>query len=216
MNFIPEALMQYCESMSEPENEVLNRITRHTNLTHLNPRMLSGHLQGQFLKMITAMIQPKCILEIGTFTGYSAVCMAMGMPENSRLHTIESDDELEATILNNFELAGCSSKITLHIGDAIQLLPNLLETHPFDMVFIDADKGNYPNYYQMIKSHLKSGSYLLADNVLWSGKILDSAELKNDFDTRQIHLFNSTLASDPDFETMILPLRDGITIARKR
>ena len=161
------------------------------------------------------MIQPECILEIGTFTGYSAISMAMALPENGHLHTIESDEELKTEIIQNFNRSGVQHKITLHIGNALEILPELLSQQTFDMVFMDADKEHYTAYYHLLKDNLQAGAMLITDNVLWNGKVLDEEDLINDRDTSAIDAFNRLLRTDPTFETLMLPFRDGISIARK-
>ena len=216
MNFISQNLNDYCENYSSDEPKVLQEIARNTYLTQLNPRMLSGHLQGRFLQLITQIINPKNVLEIGTYTGYSAICMAMGLGEKSVLHTIEIDEELKDGILENFEKAGVSSKIQLHIGNGLEIIPELLKDNDFDLIFMDADKENYCAYFLLLKDQLKSGAIIITDNVLWNGKILDEEELKNDPSTAAIHQFNEMLSADPSFEKVVLPIRDGISIARKR
>lgn len=215
MNYIDPKLADYCETYSSPEPYYLKEINRQTHLTQINPRMISGHLQGRFLKMIVMLFQPKNILEIGTYTGYSAICMAEGLAEGGKIDTIELNEELEPVILNNIEKAGYKSKIRAHIGDALKIIPQILESVTFDMVFIDADKQNYPAYFDLLKDKLKSGAVILADNVLWSGKVINENELGTDSETMAIHEFNSILAANNSFETVILPIRDGITIARK-
>ena len=216
MNFISQELNEYCEKYSSEEPIVLQEISRKTYLTQLNPRMLSGHLQGRFLQLLTQIIHPVKVLEIGTYTGYSAICMAMGLSEKGFIHTIEVDEELRDGIADNFKKAGVSSKIQLHIGDALEIIPELLKDNDFDLVFMDADKENYCNYFQLLKDKLKSGAVIITDNVLWNGKILDDNELKNDPSTAAIHQFNQMLSADPSFEKVMLPIRDGISIARKR
>jgi caffeoyl-CoA O-methyltransferase len=215
MNYIDKKLADYCEQNSSSEPSYLTEISRQTHLTQINPRMLSGHLQGRFLKMIVQMLQPKSILEIGTYTGYSAICMAEGLPEGGKIDTIELNEELEAPILRNIEMAGLKGKIRLHIGDALKIIPQMLETVTYDLVFIDADKQNYPAYFNLLKDKLNSGAVLLADNVLWSGKVINENERITDSETIAIHLFNTLLKESNSFETVILPIRDGITIARK-
>jgi len=216
MNFISQELNEYCEKHSSEEPNVLQEIARKTYLTQLNPRMLSGHLQGRFLQLLTQIINPVKVLEIGTYTGYSAICMAMGLHEKGFIHTIEVDEELRDGIANNFEKAGVNNKIQLHIGDALEIIPELLKYNEFELVFMDADKENYCNYFLLLKDKLKTGTVIITDNVLWNGKILDDSELKNDPSTAAIHQFNEMLSSDPSFEKVVLPVRDGISIARKR
>ncbi len=216
MNFIDQKLSEYCELQSSSEPEYLKEINRQTYLTQLNPRMLSGHTQGRFLKLIIQLCQPKHVLEIGTYTGYSAICMAEGLPSHSLIDTIELNEELESVILKNIDNAGFKSKIRLHIGNAMELLPKLLETQSYDLVFIDADKQNYPLYFECLKLKLKSGAILIADNVLWNAKVIDEHELSTDTETMAIDCFNTRLRADDSFEKIMLPIRDGITIARKK
>ncbi len=216
MNYIDQKLSDYCEAYSSAEPEYLKEISRQTYLTQINPRMLSGHLQGRFLKMITQLLHPQNILEIGTYTGYSAICMAEGMMENCKLDTIEVNEELESVILNNIEKAGFTHKIRLHIGEALKIIPQILKTVNFDLVFIDADKENYPAYFNLLKNKLKPGAVIMADNVLWSGKVTDPNERKTDPETMAIHQFNEMVAADNSFDNVMLPLRDGITLARKK
>lgn len=216
MNYIDKKLADYCEQNSSSEPDYLKEISRQTYLTQINPRMLSGHLQGRFLKMIVQLLQPQSILEIGTYTGYSTICMAEGLPEGGKIDTIELNEELETSILRNIEMAGLNGKIRLHIGDALKIIPHMLETVTYDLVFIDADKQNYPTYFNLIKDKLRSGAVIVSDNVLWSGKVVIPEELLNDLDTQLINEYNRLLKEDTRFETIILPLRDGISIARKR
>lgn len=177
--------------------------------------MLSGHLQGRFLKMIVQLLQPKNILEIGTYTGYSAICMAEGLKEGNKIDTIELNEELEKVILNNIEKSGFKNKIRLHIGDAIKIIPQILETVNFDLVFIDADKQNYPIYFDLLKDKMKAEGVIIADNVLWSGKVIDADDSKTDNETIAINAYNKMIAENLSFETIILPIRDGISVARK-
>jgi len=215
MNFINQNLLEYCEDNSSSEPSVLKEINRKTFITQLNPRMVSGHLQGTFLRMLTQLINPTNVLEIGTYTGYSAVCIAMALHDKAQLHSIEVDEELKKDILNNFDKSGVGHKIELHIGDAIEIIPELTKNIVFDLVFIDADKENYENYFNLIRGNLKKGGVIIADNVLWSGKVLDSIEIENDPDTAAIYRFNSMIQADDSFEKVVLPIRDGITIAIK-
>jgi caffeoyl-CoA O-methyltransferase len=215
MNYIDKKLSDYCENHSSNEPDFLAEINRQTHLTQINPRMLSGNLQGQFLKLITQIIRPKRVLEIGTYTGYSAICMAQGLSKDGQIDTIEINEELESVILKNIDQSQLNDKINLHLGDALGIIDQLLKIHTYDLVFIDADKINYPNYFNLLKSHLKMGAILMADNVLWSGKIIDDFELANDVETKAIHHFNSLLKNDLSFEKVVLPIRDGITLARK-
>lgn len=206
-------LDDYLLQHSDAEPEYLARINRKTHLQTINPRMLSGHLQGRVLSMLSRMIAPKRILEIGAFTGYSALCLAEGLAEGGVLHTIESDDELEDMILENIAEAGMQDKIIVHIGDALELLDTLTES--FDLVFIDADKREYEVYYEKVLPLLHKGGFILADNTLWDGKVLLKAE-KQDEQTRSIQDFNQKIANDQRISKVILPLRDGLTLMQKK
>lgn len=206
-------LEDYIERHIETEPAYLRQLERETNLKRINGRMCSGHIQGRLLKMLTMMIAPKTALELGTFTGYSALSIAEGLPEEGHLTTIESDDELEEAILHTFGNTEFGDRITLRIGDALEVCESLKE-ESFDMIFIDADKRQYPDYYREAKRLLKPGGYILADNVLWDGHVAD--ENRHDPQTDGIREFNLLLASDTDMVTAIIPVRDGISIARKR
>ena len=203
--FDPET---YLALHSTPEPEILTRISRHTHLTQVYPQMLSGHLQGTFLRFLCMLLKPQEILEIGTFTGYSAVAMALGAPQ-ARVHTIEANPELEEIILHHIHLAGLEERITLHMGDAPEIIPTLDQS--WDLVFIDADKPNYLNYYRMVAGKMNPGGIILADNVLWDGKVLNDPEVM-DRDTRAIHEFNQFVQQDPRVENLIIPLRDGLMV----
>lgn len=205
-------LEDYLINHTDPEPDYLAVINRKTHLRVLNPRMLSGHLQGRVLAMLSTMIRPHRILEIGTFTGYSALCLAEGLIENGSLHTIEADDELEELILSNFDLSPYKHLIQLHIGDARQVIPQLNER--FDLVFIDGDKREYEQYFELVLPVVKSGGFILVDNTLWDGKVLSSTDSK-DPQTEAVKRFNRILTSDQRVEKVILPLRDGLTLIRK-
>jgi len=204
---------EYIEQHSDAEPEVLARINRRTHLQLINPRMLSGHLQGRVLSMLCQMMKPKRILELGTFAGYSAICMAEALDNDGLLHTIEYDDELEDFIQQNIALAGMKEKIVLHIGEALKIIPTIDET--FDLVFIDADKREYSDYFDAVFPKLRQGGFILADNTLWDGKVLKNIEA-NDAQTIEIDKFNKKIAADSRVEKVILALRDGITIIRKK
>ncbi len=204
---------QYILSQIDKEDEVLHEIDRQTNLQTLYPSMLSGHLQGKFLELISKMLQPSRILEIGTFTGYSAICLAKGLIENGMLHTIEINDEMQNFLHTYFAKAGLANKIQLHIGDANQIIPTLNET--FDLVFIDGEKTQYISYYNLILPKLRSGGIILADNVLWYNKVLEKPE-NADAQTRGILNFNEFVKNDNRVEKVILPIRDGISLIRKK
>jgi predicted O-methyltransferase YrrM len=211
MDLIDDRLLNYAEDHSDPESILLKKINRETNADVLMPRMLSGHLQGRVLAMISKMIRPNNILEIGTYTGYSALCMAEGLAENGKLITIDINEELEARVRKYFQESGIADRIEYRIGNAREIIPQLKET--FDLVFIDADKMNYSLYYDLVLDKVRSGGYILADNVLWSGKVLSP---EKDKDTGAIVHFNKKLQGDSRVENVLLPIRDGIMIARKR
>ncbi len=197
----------------DEEDEILKELDRETNLKVLGARMISGHLQGQVLSMLSKMIRPKNILELGTFTGYSAICLAKGLPKGGMLITIEIDDELEMLAGKYFKKAGIEEKIEQRIGSAIDIIPTLNES--FDLVFIDADKREYVKYFELLIEKMKSGSYLIADNTLWNGKVLETPDRK-DMQSKGILEFNDLVKSDIRVEKVILPLRDGMTIIRKK
>jgi caffeoyl-CoA O-methyltransferase len=213
MEFIDTKIEGYSLAHSEPESTILKKINRDTHANVLMPRMLSGHLQGNLLSMFSNMIKPTQILEIGTFTGYSAVCMAQGLQANGTLHTIDVNEELEDRVRAFFNEAGLSDKIKFYIGNALTIIPTLTET--FDLVFIDADKKNYSAYYDLVFDKVKKGGYIIADNVLWSGKVLDEPS-KMDADTKLIDAFNKKVHADNRVEHLLLPVRDGLMIARKK
>jgi predicted O-methyltransferase YrrM len=204
---------KYILNHIEPEDEVLKELDRETHLKVVGARMISGHLQGQVLSIFSKMIRPKYILELGTFTGYSALCLVKGLQEGGKLITIEIDDELESFAKKYFEKAGIQQKIEQRIGPALEIIPTLTET--FDLVFIDAHKPEYPAYYEAVFEKVNNGGYIIADNTLWSGKVLD-LPAEDDFQTRGIIQFNDLIKSDNRVEKVILPLRDGMTIIRKK
>lgn len=220
-------LSEYIEQHSSPESTVLQQITRSTHLEVINPRMLSGHVQGRVLSMLSQMIRPKRILELGTFTGYSALCLAEGLTEDGRLITLEHNDEMENSIRRNFALSPLGEKIELVIGDAKEVLENFElriknfelgavsdRGEQFDLVFIDADKKEYCDYLDLVLPLVREGGWILADNTLWDGHIVDSAYDK-DKQTIGLRAFNDKVAQDERLEKVILPLRDGLTIIRK-
>jgi predicted O-methyltransferase YrrM len=212
MDFLDQNIEEYARIFSSPESEVMKELNRETHLQKLQPRMLSGHLQGTFLKMISQMIRPLNILEIGTFTGYSALALAAGLQENGTLTTLEYNEEHESIARKYFSKAGIADKIEMIIGKASELIPTL--NTPWDLVFIDADKINYSLYYDLVFDAVPSGGWIIADNVLWSGKVLlDDEEL--DDDTLAIKAFNKKVKEDPRVENMILPFRDGLLLIRK-
>lgn len=208
-----EALDDYIAAHIDAEPEALHRLYRRTHLTRLYPRMCSGHVQGRILTMLTRMIAPRRILELGTFTGYSTLCFAEGMPEGAKLHTVEIDDEYADELRELFDSDPRGADIELHIGDALEIIPSI--DGEWDMVFIDANKRNYTDYYRLILPRVRRGGYIIADNTLWAGKVLDP-EANHDAQSRGIVEFNDLVAADPTVEKIILPLRDGMTIIRKK
>ncbi len=214
MEFIDEALAQYAETHSSAEPELLAELNRDTYAHVLIPRMLSGHLQGRVLSMFSKMVRPKAILEIGTYTGYAALCMAEGLAPNGVLHTIDINEELETRINTFVKQSPYADQIKLHIGNALDIIPTLNES--FDLVFIDADKSNYSAYFDLLIDKLPSGAIIIADNVLWSGKILDQAEIAKDGDTRALDEFNKKITQDTRVENVLMPVRDGLMVIRKK
>ncbi|WP_067149614.1 O-methyltransferase [Pseudotamlana agarivorans] len=212
MHFIPEALDEYVVKHSENEPELLQQLTRETYQKILQPRMLSGHYQGRVLSMISKLVNPKNILEIGTYTGYSALCLAEGMQKDGELHTLDINEELFDFQRKYFDKSVYGAQIFQHLGDAMDIIPKLDKT--FDLIFIDADKDNYPNYFNVIIDKLNVGGIILSDNVLWSGKVLETLK-KDDTSTKALLEYNALLKKDPRVETVLLPIRDGLTISRK-
>lgn len=213
MEFLPERLEEYVDSHTSPEDEILSELNRQTHLKVLQPRMLSGHLQGRALSMMSKMVRPKRILEIGTYTGYAALCLAEGLTEKGELITIDINYELEDMVKKYIDKAGYSDKIKLKTGDATAIIPTL--DRAFDMVFIDADKTNYSNYYDLLIDELPQGAIIIADNVLWSGKVVEKVK-KNDNDTKALKAFNDKIQGDPRVENVLFPIRDGLMIIRKK
>ena len=212
MTLLNEKLENYIEKHTSPEDEILNELSRETHLKTYYSRMLSGQVQGKFLEMIVSMIQPSRILEIGTFTGYSAIAMAKGLPMDGKIITLEINPEMEVFIRKFIQKSGFEKKIELRIGDALQMIPGMDEQ--FDLVFIDADKEQYVEYYKLALEKLKPGGFILADNVLWSGKVVES-DSKSDKETKGIKVFNDFVANDTSVEQVILSIRDGLLLARK-
>jgi caffeoyl-CoA O-methyltransferase len=210
MDFLSDDLQKYVEDHTTAEPELLKKITRDTNAKVLMPRMLSGHVQGRFLSMISHFIKPQNILEVGTYTGYSAICLAEGLHPNGKLVTIDVNEELENRVRDYFQEAGLTEKIDYRIGDAAHIIPALDQV--FDLVFIDADKENYSKYYDLVFDKVRAGGVILADNVLWSGKV---TKPKRDKDTRALLEFNQKVMNDSRVENLLLPLRDGILMIRK-
>jgi predicted O-methyltransferase YrrM len=212
MNFISPELEQYAGIHTSPESELLARINRETHLEVLQPRMLSGHLQGRLLALLSSLLKPKRILEIGTYTGYSALCLAEGLPDDGKLITIDVNEELQARVQGYFNDSAYKNQIEYYIGDAIELIPTLSDT--WDLVFIDADKKNYLNYYDLVIEHMNPGGIILADNILWSGKVID--ETAQDRETVLLRKYNERIQADERVENILLPIRDGIMVARKK
>jgi len=211
MHFIPEELDNYVVQHTQQEPELLQQLTRETYQKILQPRMLSGAYQGRVLSMLSKLISPKHILEIGTYTGYSAICLAEGMQNDGQLHTIDINEELEGFQRKYFDLSPYGNQIHQHIGDATTIIPNI--DLAFDLVFIDADKPNYPLYFELIINKIKPGGVILSDNVLWSGKVIEAVE-EDDLSTKALLEYNTLLVEDTRIETVLLPIRDGLTISR--
>lgn len=211
MHFISEELENYVAQHSENEPELLARLNKETHQKILQPRMLSGHFQGRVLSMLSKLIRPKNILEIGTYTGYAALCLVEGLQENGTLDTIDNNEELVDFQKKYFDQSNLSTQITQHLGNALDIIPTLNKT--FDLVFIDADKENYINYFHMIVPMMNKGGIILSDNVLWSGKVLEEIKA-NDKSTKVLLEYNILLKEDPRVETVLLPIRDGLTVSR--
>ncbi|MFC0604004.1 O-methyltransferase [Winogradskyella pulchriflava] len=212
MNFLPEALDNYVVAHSEQEPELLQQLTRETYQKVLQPIMLSGPYQGRVLSMISKLINPKNILELGTFTGYSTLCLAEGLQSNGELHTIDINEELVDFQRKYFDKSNFGNQIFQHTGNALDIIPKL--DMSFDLVFIDADKPNYSNYFHLIIDKLNSGGIILSDNVLWHGKVVEPLQEK-DISTKSVLDYNTLLKNDERIETVLLPIRDGLTISRK-
>ena len=211
MHFLPDEIDEYAVNHSQPEPELLEALNTETWQTVLNPRMLSGNFQGRLLSMISKLINPKNILEIGTYTGYSALCMCEGMQTDGRLHTIDRNEELYDLQRKYFDLSNYGTQIHQHVGNAMDIIPTIDEK--FDLVFIDADKANYSNYFDLIIEKMNPGGVILSDNVLWSGKVVQEIDPK-DIDTNALVIYNKKVNEDPRVETILLPIRDGLTITR--
>ena len=212
MEFIEKELQAYVEAHTSPEDKLLQQISRDTHAYILMPRMLSGHLQGRLLSMLAHMIKPRAVLEIGTYTGYSALCMAEGLSPQGVLHTIDINEELEDRVRGYFNQSAWAGNIQYHIGNAIEVVPQLKQS--WDLVFIDADKRNYLAYYNLVIDQMAKGGYLIADNVLWSGKVAQANA--TDKDTEALRIFNRKIQEDERVENVLLPVRDGLMIIRKK
>nr|WP_314603527.1 O-methyltransferase [uncultured Capnocytophaga sp.] len=213
MHFLSADLEAYAEQNSEKEPSLLAALARETHLKVLQPRMLSGHLQGRFLSLLSKLICPKYIVEIGTFTGYATLCLAEGLSQEGFIHTIEVNEELEEIQNKYFEQSSYRSQIIQHFAPALSVIPTLPDE--IDLVFIDADKKNYPNYLEAILPKMRKGGIILSDNVLWSGKVVENVK-DNDKHTQVLIAYNQQLANDSRLETILLPIRDGLSIARVR
>jgi len=211
-NFIDSKIFNYSLSKSSKEPKILNDLNRETHLKILNPRMLSGHYQGRILSLVSKIIKPKTVLEIGTYTGYSTICLSEGLDKNGNIHTIDHNEELLVIQNKYFKKAGISEKVKQYTGDATKIVKKL--NLDFDLVFIDADKENYPLYFDSIIEKVKPGGVIIADNILWSGKILEKVE-EEDYATKSIIEFNDKVKNDDRVETIILPIRDGLSLIRK-
>ncbi|MFK7904786.1 MAG: O-methyltransferase [Chitinophagales bacterium] len=211
-DLVPHDIAVYTETHTSPSIPLLQQLYRETNLKIVRPRNISGNLQGTFLRMISNMMRPKSILEVGTYTGYAAICLAEGLTEGGMLHTIEINEELEDIQQKYFEAAGLQDKIKSYVGNALDIIPQLKET--FDLVFIDADKANYPQYFEMILGKLRKGGFIIADNVLWNGKVLDKTA--KDKYTMGVKTFNELVQNDERVENVLLTVKDGMMLVRKK
>ena len=211
MNFLPQELDDYVVQHSQQEPAVLKELSKETWQKVLNPRMLSGAFQGRVLSMISKIIRPKNVLEIGTYTGYSAICIAEGLHQEGKIYTLDKNEELEDLQNKYFEKSGYRDQIDQHFGNALEIIPAL--DLKFDLVFIDADKSNYPKYFNLIIDKMNPGGIILSDNVLWSGKVIEELDPK-DIDTKALLEYNSLLNTDDRIETVLLPIRDGLTLSR--
>ncbi|MDB4089056.1 class I SAM-dependent methyltransferase [Flavobacteriales bacterium] len=211
MEFLPKEIDEYAGIHTAKESDTLYELNRETHMKVLIPRMLSGHIQGRILSMFSHMIKPENVLEIGTYTGYSAICFAEGMKEGGKLITIDINNELETMANSYFEKSGYADKIDMKIGNAMDIIPAL--DMKFDMVFIDADKHNYSNYFDLVIDKMNKGGYIIADNVLWSGKVVQD-DVKTDIDTKALDEYNKKINSDSRVENVLFPVRDGLMVAR--
>lgn len=211
MDFLPKKIDQYVVAHSQEEPPLLQQLSKETWQKVLAPRMLSGHLQGRVLSMLSKLIHPKNILEIGTYTGYSALCLAEGMQKDGKLHTIDNNEELFDFQRKYFDKSGFGEQMIQHLGNALEIIPKLSVN--FDLVFIDADKSNYPNYLELLLPKLKLGAVILSDNVLWSGKVVEKVK-EDDIDTQALLRYNKMLNENQRLETVLLPIRDGLTVSR--
>ena len=213
MDFLDKHLSNYVDKHTQNEPDLLYALNRETHLKVLNPRMLAGHLQGRVLSMLSHMIQPSKVLEVGTYTGYSAICFSEGLKEGGEIHTIDINEELEPIQTKYFEKAGIANNVKRYVGNALAIIPQI--EGPFDIVFLDADKENYLKYFELTLPKIKKDGYLLADNVLWSGKILEENPKADDVDTIGLKAFNDAIQKDIRVENVLFPIRDGLMVCRK-
>ncbi len=212
MNFLPEEIAGYAERYSSPEDTLLAELNRETHLKTLFPRMISGKMQGKLLRLLSQMIRPEHILEIGTFTAYSTICLAAGLHPGGSIDTIDINEELEDIIFKYLRKANIENRVNVHFGNALQIIPQLDKM--YDLVFVDADKENYSRYYHLCFDKVKKGGFIIADNVLWSGKVVDPGV--QDKDTVALRDFNTLVLQDPRVENLLLPFRDGLMMIRKK
>ncbi|WP_224483647.1 O-methyltransferase [Robertkochia aurantiaca] len=214
MHFLPDSIEEYITLHSAGEPELLQELSRETHLKVLQPRMLSGHYQGRVLSMISKLVNPRQVLEVGTYTGYSALCLAEGLHPEGELHTIDVNEELKALQRQFFDRSEYRDQIFSYTGNAIDIIPTIDKR--FDLVFIDADKKNYTRYFELVIDKMNPGGIILSDNVLWSGKVAEENPGKKDRQTESIKAYNAMINQDQRVETVILPIRDGLTISRKK
>jgi predicted O-methyltransferase YrrM len=216
MEFIDKAIQQYAEAHTKKESTVLNQLNRYTHTSVLKPRMLSGHLQGRFISMMSCLMKPKYVLDIGTYTGYSALCLAEGLTSDGIVHTIDINEEVMSTAEKFFSESPFHNQIKPHVGDALSIIEQINKTiEHWDIIWMDAEKSEYPAYYEAVIEKLRPGGLIMADNVLWSGKVVNASELAKDQDTAILDAFNKQLLEDSRVENLLLPVRDGIMMARK-
>ena len=213
MDFISDDIMTYAINHTQDESNLLKALNKETHQKILQSRMISGHFQGRVLSFISQLIRPETILEIGTYTGYATLCLAEGLTKNGKIHTIEINEELIDFQKKYFDKSKFKNQIFTHIGDAIDIIPKL--KLKYDLIFLDADKANYPNYMEMVVPKLKKGGVLVADNVLWSGKVLDYQQKRDDIETKGIKLFSELVKKNSSLQTLLLPIRDGLMMCRK-
>ncbi len=213
MDFISDDIMTYAINHTQDESNLLKALNKETHQKILQSRMISGHFQGRVLSFISQLIRPETILEIGTYTGYATLCLAEGLTKNGKIHTIEINEELIDFQKKYFDQSKFKNQIFTHLGDAIDIIPKL--KLKYDLIFLDADKANYPNYMEMVVPKLKRGGVLVADNVLWNGKVLDYQQKRDDIETKGIKLFSELVKKNSSLQTLLLPIRDGLMMCRK-